>query len=95
MALGWTVRESTRLTPSSKSIGASWSVRSQARDGQEASTIVDVYLAAMNQLAKGSVATETRQALRTQGRGPVEAIVKSGADPPARIVCSASGCTAR
>jgi hypothetical protein len=57
--------------------------------------MVDVYLAAMNQLAKGSVANDTRLALRTQGRGPVEAIVKRGEDPPARIVCSASGCKAR
>ena len=95
MASGWTVRESARVTPSSKSIGASWSVRSQAPDGREAWTRVDVYLAAMNQLAKGSVANDTRSALRTQGRGPVEAIVKRGGDPPARIVCSASGCTAR
>jgi hypothetical protein len=57
--------------------------------------MVDVYLAAMNQLAKGSVANDTRLALRTQGRGAVEAIVKRGDDPPARIVCSASGCKAR
>jgi hypothetical protein len=29
----WTARESTRVTPSSQSIGVSWSVRSSARDG--------------------------------------------------------------
>jgi hypothetical protein len=95
VALEWTVRESTRLTPSSQSIGASWSVRSSTRDGRETATIVDVFLAAMNQLAKGEVAQDTRLALRTQGRSPVEAAVKRGDDPPARIVCSASGCQAR
>jgi hypothetical protein len=57
--------------------------------------MVDVYLAAMNQLEKGSVATDTRLALKTQGRSPVEALVKRGDDAPARIVCSATGCTAR
>ena len=91
----WTVRESTRVPLSSKSIGASWSVRSTARDGRETFTIVDVYLAAMSQLAKGVVAQDTRLALRTQGRGPVEFVVKRGGDPPARIVCSASGCRAQ
>jgi hypothetical protein len=91
----WTVRESTRVTPSSKSIGASWSVRSQTRDGRETSTLVEVYLAVMSQLAKGSVANDTRLALRRQGRAPVEAVVKRSDDPPPRIVCSASGCKAR
>lgn len=32
------------------------------------------------------VADATRLALKTQGRSPVEAAVKRGADPPARIV---------
>jgi hypothetical protein len=95
MALEWTVRESTRLTPNSQSIGASWSVRSSTRDGRETTTVVEVFVAAMNQLAKGEVAQDTRLALRTQGRSPVEALVKRGDDPPARIVCSASGCQAR
>jgi hypothetical protein len=48
-----------------------------------------------NELAKGSVAKDTRQALSTQERGAVEALVKRGGDPPTRIVCSAAGCTAR
>ena len=95
MGQEWTVRESTRLTPSSQSIGASWSVRSSTRDGREATTVVEVFLAAMNQLAKGEVAQDTRLALRTQGRSPVETVVKRGDDPPGRIVCSASGCQPR
>ena len=89
------MRESARVTPSSKSIGASWSIRSSAPDGREVWTTVDVSLAVIGQLEKGSVAADTRLALRTQGRSPVEAAVKRGADPPARIVCSASGCRAR
>jgi hypothetical protein len=89
------VRESARVTPSSKSIGASWSVRSSAPDGREVWTSVDVFRAAMSQLEDGSVAADTRLALRTQGRSPVEAAVKRGAGPPARIICSASGCQAR
>jgi hypothetical protein len=93
MAREWRVRESGRLPPSSKSIGASWSVRSTSPDGKEVWTRVDVFRAAINQLEKGSVAGETRLALRTQGRSPVEAAVKRGDDPPERIVCSASGCT--
>ena len=88
----WTVRESTRVTPSSESVGASWSVRCSARDGRETSTIVEIELAVMSQLAEGSVAKGTRLALATQGRAPVEVVVKRGDDPPARIVCSASGC---
>jgi hypothetical protein len=95
VAEGWRVRESARVTPSSKSIGAAWLIRSQAPDGREVWTSVDVSLAAMDQLENGSVADETRLALRTQGRSPVEAAVKRGDDPPARIVCSASGCKAR
>jgi hypothetical protein len=91
----WTVRESTRVTPSSESIGASWSVRCSARDGRETATIVEVELAVMSQLDKGSVAKDTRVALATQGRGPLEVVVRRGDDPPARIVCSASGCQAR
>jgi hypothetical protein len=95
MASEWTVRESTRATPSSESIGASWSVRCTTRDGREVVTVVEVALAVMHQLEKGSVAKDTRAALATQGRGPVEAVVKRGEDPPARILCSASGCQAR
>jgi hypothetical protein len=95
VASEWTVRESTRVTPSSESVGASWSVRSSARDGRETSTVVEVDLAVMAKLAKGSVAKDTRLALATQGRGPVEVVVKRGEDPPARIFCSASGCEAR
>jgi hypothetical protein len=94
MAEQWRVRESARLAPSSKSIGASWSIRSTAPDGREVWTRVDVSLAAMNQLVNGPVADETRLALRTQGRSPVEAAVKRGDEPPARIVCSAFGCKA-
>jgi hypothetical protein len=92
----WAIRESTRVPPSSQSIGASWSVRSsRARDGRDAWTLVDVYLAVMKQLEKGSVADETRLALKTQGRSAVEAVIKRGDDPPARIVCSATGCKTR
>jgi hypothetical protein len=90
----WTVRESKRVTPSSESVGASWSVRCSTRDGRETATIVEVELAVMSRLAKGSVSNDTRLALRTQGRGPVEAFVKRGDDPPTRILCSASGCQA-
>jgi hypothetical protein len=91
----WRVRESTRLTPGSKSVGASWSIRSTAGDGREVWTRVDVSRAAIDQLEDGLVVDETRLALRTQGRSPVEAAVKRGDDPPARIVCSASGCKTR
>jgi hypothetical protein len=56
---------------------------------------VDVSRAAIDQLEDGLVVDETRLALRTQGRSPVEAAVKRGDDPPARIVCSASGCKTR
>jgi hypothetical protein len=91
----WRVRESTRLTPSSKSIGASWSIRSTARDGREVWTRVEVSRAAMERLEDGVVANETRLALRTQGRSSVVAAVKRGEDPPARIVCTPSRCKAR
>ena len=92
----WRVRESARLTPSSKSIGASWSIRTTSSDGQrEVWTSVDVSLAAMGQLENGVVADDTRLALRTQGRSAVEVAVKRGDHPPARIVCSATGCRAR
>jgi hypothetical protein len=56
---------------------------------------VDVSRAAIDQLENGLVADETRLALRTQGRSPVEAAVKRGDDPPARIVCTPSRCKAR
>ena len=92
MGAAWRVRESARLAPGSEDVGASWSVRSTSSHGDEVWTRVDVSLEAMNQLQKGSVADETRQALRTQGRAPVEAAVKTGDAPPARIVCSAAGC---
>jgi hypothetical protein len=49
----------------------------------------------MNRLESGDVADATRQALRTQGRSPVEAAVKRGDEPPARIVCTPTGCKAR
>jgi hypothetical protein len=49
-------------------------------------------------LETGTVAHETRAALRTQGRSAVESAVKSlgrgDEDPPARIVCSTDGCRA-
>lgn len=93
MADEWRVRESARLTPDKRSVGASWSIRSTASDGREVWTRVDVSRAAMDKLENGPVADETRLALRTQGRSPVEAAVKRGSDPPARIVCMASGCT--
>jgi hypothetical protein len=53
---------------------------------------------AMVVLETGTVAHETRAALRTQGRSAVESAVKSlgrgDEDPPARIVCSTDGCRA-
>jgi hypothetical protein len=49
----------------------------------------------MGQLENGVVADDTRLALRTQGRSAVEVAVKRGDHPPARIVCSATGCRAR
>src|SRR4029450_13924672 len=54
------VRESAALSPSSRSIGASWSIRSTSTDGQrEVWTSVDVSLAAMGQLENGGVADGT------------------------------------
>jgi hypothetical protein len=91
----WRVRESTRLAPSSRNIGASWSIRSTAQDGSEVETIVDVSRAAIERLRDGAVADDTRLALRTGGRSPVEAAVKRGDDPPARIICTPTGCKAR
>jgi hypothetical protein len=95
MPAAWRVRESARLAPSSRRIGASWSVRSEAPDGREFRTTIDVSRAAIDQLEHGSVATDTRQALRTQGPSCVEAAVKRNLEPPARILCTASGCKAR
>ena len=91
----WRVRESTRLAPSSRNIGASWSIRSTAQDGSEVETTVDVSRAAIERLRDGAVADDTRLALRTGGRSPVEAAVKRGDDPPARITCTPTGCKAR
>jgi hypothetical protein len=48
----------------------------------------------MNRLENGAVADDTRLALRTQGRSPVEAAVKRGNDPPEHIVWT-PGCKAR
>jgi hypothetical protein len=93
--LRWRVRESARLTPTSRSIGASWSIRSTSRDGQQVWTTVDVSRVAIDALEDGVVADDTRLALRTQGRSPVETAVKRGGDPPARIVCAPSGCKIR
>jgi hypothetical protein len=61
----------------------------------EFQTTIDVSRAAMDQLERGEVAAETRQALRTQGRSCVEALVKRNIDPPERILCTASGCKPR
>jgi hypothetical protein len=91
----WRVRESARLTPNSRRIGASWSIRSTEHDGSEVRTTVDVSRAAIERLEGGVVADDTRLALRTQGRSPVEAAVKHGDDPPVRIVCTPSGCKVR
>jgi hypothetical protein len=88
----WRVRESARVMPSRRSVGASWSIRSTAPDGREVWTTVDVTRAAMERLENGLVADDTRLTLRTQGRSPVEAAVKRGDHPPARIVCTPSGC---
>jgi hypothetical protein len=78
----------------SKDVGASWLVRLEADDGREASTVVDVSGTAMASLERGTVANDTRMALRTQGRSALEALVRSGEEPPARIVCSTEGCRA-
>ena len=91
----WRVRESKRVAPEKKDVWASWSVRSTTADGREIWTRVDVSREAMKRLERGEVADATRQALRTQGRSPVEAAVKRGEDPPALIVCTPTGCKAR
>jgi hypothetical protein len=91
----WRVRESKRVPPEKKDVWASWSVRSTTTEGREVWTRVDVTRDAMKRLESGEVADATRQALRTQGRSPVEATVKRGEDPPARIVCTPTGCKAR
>jgi hypothetical protein len=91
----WRVRESRRVEPDKRNVWASWSVRSTASDGREIWTRVDVSRDAMNRLESGVVADATRQALRTQGRSPVEAAVKRGEDPPDHIVCTPTGCKAR
>jgi hypothetical protein len=93
-AVAWRVRESVRADPGSKDVGASWAVRVEAEDGRQASTIVDVSRTAMDTLEFGSVADDTRMALRTQGRTAVENAVRRGDDPPARIICSPEGCRA-
>jgi hypothetical protein len=46
----------------------------------------------MDTLEFGSVADETRMALRTQGRAAVKNVVRRGDEPPARIICSTEGC---
>jgi hypothetical protein len=90
----WRVRESVRADPGSKDMGASWIVRLEADDGRETSTVVDVARTAMAALEHGTVANDTRMALRTQGRSAVEAIVRAREEPAARIVCSIEGCRA-
>jgi hypothetical protein len=93
-AVAWRVRESVRADPGSKDVAASWTVRLEAEDGRQASTIVDVSRTAMDTLEFGSVADDTRMALRTQGRTAVENVVRRGDEPPARITCSTEGCRA-
>jgi hypothetical protein len=90
----WRVRESARADPGSKDVGASWVVRLEASDGRQASTIVDVSRTAIASLAGGTVADDTRMALRTQGRSAVEAFVRGGREPAMRIICSTDGCRA-
>ena len=90
--MAWKVRESVRANPGSKDVAASWAVRLVAEDGREASTIVDVSRTAMDTLEFGSVADDTRMALRTQGRAVVEKVVRKGDEPPARIICTTEGC---
>ena len=93
-AVAWRVRESVRADPGSKDVAASWAVRLEAGDGRQAWTIVDVSRTAMDTLEFGSVADDTRMALRTQGRTAVENVVRRGDEPPARIICSTEGCRA-
>ena len=83
-----------RADPGSEDVGASWVVRLEAEDGRQASTVVDVSRTAMAGLERGTVANDTRMALRTQGRSAVEALVRAGQKPSARIVCSTEGCRA-
>jgi hypothetical protein len=92
--VAWRVRESVPADPGSKDVAASWTVRLEAEDGRQASTIVDVSRTAMDTLEFGSVADDTRMALRTQGRAAVENVVGRGDEPPARITCSTEGCRA-
>jgi hypothetical protein len=56
-----------------------------AADGREAWPRVDVSREAMNRLENGAVADDTRLAVRTQGRSPVEAAVKRRGDPPPQV----------
>ena len=56
---------------------------------------MDISRAAMDRVENGLVADDTRLALKTQGRSPVEAAVKRGGHPPARTLCMLSGCKAR
>jgi hypothetical protein len=93
-AVAWRVRESVRADPGSKDVGASWAVRLTAEDGRQATTVVDVSGRAMAILETGTVADETRMALRTQGRAAVENVVRRGKEPPARIICGTEGCRA-
>jgi hypothetical protein len=58
-----------RADPGSNDVAASWTVRLEAEDGRQASTIVDVSRTAMDTLEFGSVADETRMALRNAGAG--------------------------
>jgi hypothetical protein len=74
--------------------GASWVVRLEAHDGQEASTVVDVSRTAMAALEHGTVANETRMALRTQERSAVETLAPRREEPAVRILCSTDGCRA-
>ena len=92
----WRGRSGNRCAanPGSKDVAASWAVRLVADDGREASTIVDVSRTALDSLEFGSVADDTRMALRTQGRAVVENAVRRGEEPPARIICSTQGCRA-
>jgi hypothetical protein len=91
------VRHAKRLIhadPGSKEVGASWVVRLEADDAQEASTGVDVSRTAMAALEHGTVANETRMALRTQGRNAVEALARRRDEPAVRILSSTDGCRA-
>jgi hypothetical protein len=93
-AVAWKVRESARADPGSTDVGASWSVRLEAEDGRQVFTVVDVSRDAMDNLERGSVADDTRMALRTQGRSAAKDLVLGDDDPPARIFCSTEGCRA-